>query len=1650
MPTADLAVTEANDVSTEGDPYFSNVVMLVPFDGTSGSTYITDRSPLYAGFSNGGVIISNAQSKFGGTSGYCPANGWLKATPYNALYQIERGDFTVEAWVYNAGPTSSNQSIVSRVDVSGNGLDFQLLATYEGSFVRYHVYIDQQQVAQSMGNYATNFWQYVSVVQHNGQITLQVDGYIQYPQNTPTYYHTMGTAPFTIGGAWDSGGGYGGYAYYYFNGFLDDVRITRGVARYNGYYVPSIAPACPTYGSSVASIILGTTASITESPDTLTAAASAVSFISGNLAVTEAADVSTTGDTYFNRVILLVPMDGANGGTTFLDKSPIASALSRVNATTSTSNIKYGTASGMFLHNAHVETGTNSAYQFAGGDFTVELWAWISLSVGTAGSLINIYDADASAYDFEIRYLSSGTAISLQASSGPNYAQTAYNLSENVWYHIAFVRSGSALTLYVNGTNVGAGTYTYPVTLSNRPFDMGSRYYSGSGGYYDYFLNGYLDDVRVTKGVARYTSNFTAPTAAFPVVGISFAGITDGFSASITEAADTLSGAAVVITPQFCTLAVTEAPDTGSGSVAITAGPVYEAPDYVEDPYWSNTVLAMHMDGANNGVIFKDSSTYNHIAVPTGTIVTSTAQFKFGSASLLLNGTDSQLWIADGAEFEFGSGAFTIETWFYLTGYATVHSGVYQCALITKEVSGSREFRVCLDGTASSFDALAVYLFDAGGAVSDCSAATSFSLNTWYHVAVTRSGNTVYVFKNGAMVSTTTVTIAIPDTTASVYIGFNYFAPLYPAYFKGYIDDLRVTKGVARYVGNFTLPTDTFVASAGTASITGYPYCFADANITEAADTMPNDSNTLSLLHFDGANGSTTYTDAVSGITWVSTSFNSAPNLATDIVKFGTAAWKLNARVTLGALISTNAAYAVHAADFTVEFWLYPQASGDSYRALFNWGTTGAFFCQINNLYQIGLSAIGGVVSINSSPVTLDTWHHIAITKSGTSFILYVDGVNSASGTGTLDVASTQIALAGSVATDVATLQQARIDEFRISNTVRYTSNFTPPTAAFAYRSGYATVANVVTCTAAITEAADTLSTIAYYDPAWTNVGLLLHCDGSNLSTTITDSSPTPKTVTAVSGAKLSTAQVKFGTASLLLNGTTDYITVPSNAAFQFKNRNFTVECWVYFNALPGDAVGAVFFHRGATASSNAEISVQLFNTAGVYTLRLQTSTSGAAWTSPLDSSAIAVSTGQWYHIAVCRQIPSTVYFWLNGAAVGTATNAESFFLGSGLTCIGANSLAAYPLNGYLDDIRITKDYCRYTTAFTPATAAFPEAMAAYTDTYFPQVVFLSHLDGGTAFDSSLKGIPILSATVTTVDSKFGGWSAGFGMSGGGPMVQLAFADLNGEFNFGTSAFTIEFWHNMLNIGGASFQGVLAIGEGGATYLPLSILRNNSGADLLVSKSNVARTANEFSSVVLTAAGGWCHYAVVYDGATTLKTYFNGVAGTPQTVSAAFASLIAGDYVRWQYNSGYGYTDEIRVTKGVARYTSTFTAPTVAFSTAYTGSASVSGGVAGISEAASAAIQDAPDTVAATVFVIIIPVMNAFIYEAPDVCGSVCNVRSLAICTADIHEAPDFVSLWADINTTQAGPWTPINPDAIAGWVDVNDNQPSMWTDVST
>ena len=209
-------------------------------------------------------------------------------------------------------------------------------------------------------------------------------------------------------------------------------------------------------------------------------------------------------------------------------------------------------------------------------------------------------------------------------------------------------------------------------------------------------------------------------------------------------------------------------------------------------------------------------------------------------------------------------------------------------------------------------------------------------------------------------------------------------------------------------------------------------------------------------------------------------------------------------------------------------------------------------------------------------------------------------------------------------------------------------------------------------------------------DPYFSSVSLLLHMDGSNGSTTFTDSSSSPSTVTANGNAAITTATVKYGTGALILDGVGDYLAVAAGSKFAFGTGDLTVECWVYVDT--GNS-NAGLFTMGGTASG---LAVSIFN--GNWYLTF----------AGLGGTLMgAVTTGAWLHLAVTRS-GSSARLFINGSQLGsTLTNSTN--LTDNAPKIGYYYTTAYTFKGKVDDFRITKGVARYTSNFTAPSAAFPD-----------------------------------------------------------------------------------------------------------------------------------------------------------------------------------------------------------------------------------------------------------------------------------------------------------------------------------------------------
>jgi hypothetical protein len=225
------------------------------------------------------------------------------------------------------------------------------------------------------------------------------------------------------------------------------------------------------------------------------------------------------------------------------------------------------------------------------------------------------------------------------------------------------------------------------------------------------------------------------------------------------------------------------------------------------DPDFSSVSLLLHLNGTNGSTDFTgaDTSSLPKTVTGVGSAQISTAEAKFGQSLLLNTANDyaNYLTTPDNVGFQFGTGAFTMEAWIYLISKPKNVAAV----IATGTASfGAGSYYFVVDGSNK--------LQFGGNGVSPLVSASTISTGQWYHVAASRSGTTTRIFIDGTLEDTeASDTTSYNYSTNNLLIGRNGWDSSSNQGFHGYIDEVRITKGVARYTATFTAPTAPFFDS---------------------------------------------------------------------------------------------------------------------------------------------------------------------------------------------------------------------------------------------------------------------------------------------------------------------------------------------------------------------------------------------------------------------------------------------------------------------------------------------------------------------------------------------------------------------------------------------------------------------------------------------------------------------------------------------------------------------------------------------------------------------------------------------------------------------------------------------------------------------
>lgn len=604
-----------------------------------------------------------------------------------------------------------------------------------------------------------------------------------------------------------------------------------------------------------------------------------------------------------------------------------------------------------------------------------------------------------------------------------------------------------------------------------------------------------------------------------------------------------------------------------------------------------------------------------------------------GYNSVYFDGSSDWLATPSDAAFGFGTGDYTIECWMYPTST--------KADMRLWNFSGDSD-NIDISGSGGGTGAISYY----NGSTSTYSSSGVVNFNAWNHVACVRSSGTTRVYLNGVLRVTQTTT---PNTSARIL----YIAGQPSSWFEGYISNFRVVKGTAVYTGAFTPPTAPLTAVTNTSLLTCQNSSFKD-----------NSTNAFTLTR-NGDAKVQTFNPFVS-----STALTNCGSMYFD----GTGDYLTVANSPINNLGTS---------DFTIELWFKSDTGSMNTHAClvasYSSAVSGswAFKAQSGTSGYIQFASYGPSWNdwVTTTNIASDmAWHHCAVTRSGNTLRIFVDGTQR----GSWDISAASSFTGGGhplsvgfMAQDSTSYLNGNISNLRIiKGTALYTSAFTPPTAP-------------VTPTAATT----------------------FYVNGMNGA--IADQT-TLNTLETVGDTKISTSIKKYGTGSIYMDGTSDWLYMKGNENFHFASSNFTMEGWFYFTNSTANALQTIFSNYTTWNASGQ----------GTIFWGKHTSSSGymSVWFSNYSSGAALMAessmppSNTWTHYALVRN-GNTFTIYRDGVSTASASwSGAATTIAPPTIFIGAagDATTSYNFPGYIDDFRITKGVARYTSAFTPPTAALP------------------------------------------------------------------------------------------------------------------------------------------------------------------------------------------------------------------------------------------------------------------------------------------------------------------------------------------------------
>lgn len=588
-----------------------------------------------------------------------------------------------------------------------------------------------------------------------------------------------------------------------------------------------------------------------------------------------------TNDTHWNNVVLAMHMNGADMSTLFTDEK--GKEITRIgNTVIETSQSKFGGSSAYFDGSSGLLVSDPNDFNIGLANFTIELWFYkISGSSQTYQRLIQFGPnggtpaGDNGLWVIANRATANECLPFVDTYSGAYSSPTGWGTppTQDEWHHLAVVRESDVWTIYIDGAVYATGTLAgYSISKAD--------VYIGQNSLGTERFNGYIDDLRITKGIARYTAPFTAPTTSFSTYSLIQDGIITAIDSNVIAGTVVSSGG----TSGSCDLTNVEAGivaikaktdqlsfsagkviadasvidyTSQLGAITSTVNAISDAVDLIDavtskiafetvysegDPNLAQVIFKAEFNGTNGSTTINADT--GQIGTNQGSPSLNTAYARTGVSSVALS--SSVVSYGNISSLNLGSNDFTIE---FSVNFSSIVSSAGDYAGVVGKRASNGDFSWICYVTEGKMN----FMTSGTNAISTAHP-TVLSTGAWYDVAISRTGDILKFYINGVLSQVSCTGMNMTTTTAPFFIGrLSYDISSYHMF--GYLDRLRITVGTGRYnsVAPVSPPVSEYPTTLSDIAQSYKVVANCDSGTTipaDLTDRLTDIRNRINAIHF--------------------------------------------------------------------------------------------------------------------------------------------------------------------------------------------------------------------------------------------------------------------------------------------------------------------------------------------------------------------------------------------------------------------------------------------------------------------------------------------------------------------------------------------------------------------------------------------------------------------------------------------------------------------------------------------------------------------------------------------------------------------------------------------------------------------------------